>query len=313
VTRLTLWAAALIGAASCTAADAPEEWTGEGALVIEGATVFTSPRTPAIYDGAVLVVDGIIEAVGEVGSFLVPPSAARIDGVGLSVLAGFWNSQTRMEEDILVAARVGSAAELQGLVRERYTRFGFTSIVDTGTPWDELSVLVDRIQSGEVMGPRIVSALDDGTARVWLPSADQPIWPAELAGGFVAEDVAAVAGLGFLRAGGASPVAVDEALGMVRAFVGTGGRLVFGTGAGYVDAYDPLPDHFLLSDAGIAFDVRLASLTTEPALRFGYAYAGEIAPGMVADLVLLEGDPEVDVTAFGRVQMVLREARGLFP
>jgi hypothetical protein len=33
---------------------------------------------------------------------------------------------------------------------------------------------------------------------------------------------------------------------------------------------------------------------------------------MVADLVLLDGDPEVDATAFTRVNLVLREGRPLF-
>ena len=91
-----------------------------------------------------------------------------------------------------------------------------------------------------------------------------------------------------------------------------GGRLIFGTGAGYNPRYDPMSEHILLEEGAIPFASRLASLTTEPAVRFGYGYVGGVWPGMVADLVLVEGDPEVDVTAFGRVRLVLREGRPLF-
>ena len=48
----------------------------------------------------------------------------------------------------------------------------------------------------------------------------------------------------------------------------------------------------------------LASLTTAPASRFGYAaHKGRIAKGMDADLVLLEGDPAQDLTAFARAEI----------
>jgi imidazolonepropionase-like amidohydrolase len=38
------------------------------------------------------------------------------------------------------------------------TRYGFTTVVDTGSPWTEASALRRRVASGEIDGPRILSA-----------------------------------------------------------------------------------------------------------------------------------------------------------
>jgi imidazolonepropionase-like amidohydrolase len=57
----------------------------------------------------------------------------------------------------------------------------------------------------------------------------------------------------------------------------------------------------------------LASLTTNPARRFGLEKtAGRIAPGMEADLVVLEGDPARDLGALGRVRYTLRQGRIIY-
>ena len=47
----------------------------------------------------------------------------------------------------------------------------------------------------------------------------------------------------------------------------------------------------------------LASLTTNPARRFGYSnHKGRIAKGMDADLVVLNADPAQDAAGFSRVR-----------
>jgi imidazolonepropionase-like amidohydrolase len=62
------------------------------------------------------------------------------------------------------------------------------------------------------------------------------------------------------------------------------------------------------------FQQILASLTTNPAARFGYSgRSGRIAKGMEADLVLLDGDPAGDVTAFSKVDRVIRQGKVIYP
>ncbi len=57
---------------------------------------------------------------------------------------------------------------------------------------------------------------------------------------------------------------------------------------------------------GLSFGARLAMLTTGPAARFGASSTGRLAPGLDADLVVLDGDPAADPTAFARVRCTLR-------
>jgi len=316
VRRIALLAACLFlaaGTPACQRQGTIGSWTGQGTLVIEGPTIFTSPGVEPIQDGIVIVMDGVVEGVGARGELPVPPADFWIDGSGLSLLAGFWNAHVRMDAELLYAAVSATGPELEELVRERFSRFGFTSVVDTNTPWDGLAPLIERIQSGEVMGPRIVSVPGGAMGGVMFANPSSPPWSSGVLARFAVEDLAVVPGLG-LHLDNMAPGAAgsEEQLSALRGFIDRGGSIVFGTGAGYIPQYDPMLDHLLLDEGGIPFPDHLASLTTEPALRFAYDYLGQVAPGMVADLVLLDGDPEVDVTAFNRVRLVLREGRALF-
>lgn len=97
--------------------------------------------------------------------------------------------------------------------------------------------------------------------------------------------------------------------GEVKAYSAAGGQILFGTDVGYTDAYDTTEEYRLMS-AALDWRQILASLTTAPASRFGFAARkGQIAKGMDADLVLLNGDPAQDPTAFARVRDTIREGR----
>ena len=103
----------------------------------------------------------------------------------------------------------------------------------------------------------------------------------------------------------------------VREFNAIGGRILFGTdigGAGSVNDYDPTDEYVYLSEAGMSFPQILASLTTAPAELFGAdRHTGRVAAGLDADLVVLEGDPAVDIRALARVRYTLRRGEILYP
>ncbi|MGY4515054.1 imidazolonepropionase-like amidohydrolase [Lysobacter sp. HA18] len=113
---------------------------------------------------------------------------------------------------------------------------------------------------------------------------------------------------------GAPPEAQDSMLAaasqQTKSFLDAGGQVLFGTDSGYTDVYDPLREYQLMAAAGMDWRGILASLTTEPSKRFGQAaHKGRVAKGMDADLVVLNGDPAVDVTALDRVEMTVRAGR----
>jgi imidazolonepropionase-like amidohydrolase len=63
--------------------------------------------------------------------------------------------------------------------------------------------------------------------------------------------------------------------------------------------FDPSDEYRFLSAAGLSFAQILAMLTTAPAERFdAAARAGRIEPGLDADLVALDGDPEQDAVRY---------------
>jgi imidazolonepropionase-like amidohydrolase len=77
--------------------------------------------------------------------------------------------------------------------------------------------------------------------------------------------------------------------------------------------YDPTDEYVLLERAGLSFQQILAALTTEPASRFGRsAHSGRVAPGMDAELVVLDGDPDRDIAALARVRYVLQQGRIIY-
>jgi imidazolonepropionase-like amidohydrolase len=99
----------------------------------------------------------------------------------------------------------------------------------------------------------------------------------------------------------------------LRAYSEAGGQILFGTDVGYIEQFDTSEEFLWMSRAGMSFQQILASLTTNPAERFGYAsHSGRIAKGMDGDLVVLAGDPARDVTAFSRVRYTIRSGKVVF-
>jgi imidazolonepropionase-like amidohydrolase len=94
---------------------------------------------------------------------------------------------------------------------------------------------------------------------------------------------------------------------IVRRFHDLGGELMFGTDTGYLTDYDVGEEFQQLAKMGLDTVEILRMLTENPARRFGVqAERGRIAPGMIADVTILESDPAVDLAAFSHVRYVIR-------
>jgi imidazolonepropionase-like amidohydrolase len=119
-----------------------------------------------------------------------------------------------------------------------------------------------------------------------------------------------------LQRAGLSPDIVERVLGngvaQTRAFAELGGQLLFGTDVGYMTDHDPSEEFVHLQRAGLGPAQILAMLTTTPADRFGRARTGRLAPGLAADVVVLDGDPALDVRAFAKVRTTIRDGRIIY-
>ncbi|WP_231737789.1 amidohydrolase family protein [Terracidiphilus gabretensis] len=99
----------------------------------------------------------------------------------------------------------------------------------------------------------------------------------------------------------------------LQSFSQAGGQILFGTDVGYIYQFDTSEEFMWMSRGGMSFQRILASLTTNPTARFGYSsHSGRIAKGMDADLVVLDGDPGKDITAFSKIHEVVRGGHSIY-
>jgi len=106
---------------------------------------------------------------------------------------------------------------------------------------------------------------------------------------------------------------INFTVSQLHAYSSAGGQILFGTDIGYIDHYDTAEEFNLMAKAGMSLPQILASLTTEPAKRFGRpTTSGKIASGMDADLVVLKSDPAADVTALSRVAYTIRSGKVIY-
>jgi imidazolonepropionase-like amidohydrolase len=98
---------------------------------------------------------------------------------------------------------------------------------------------------------------------------------------------------------------VGSGVSQLKAFSDNGGPVLFGTDIGFTTIYDTTLEYELMHRA-LGESQVLASLTTNPALYFKAAKKGQVAKGFDADLVVLDGDPLVDVKNLAKVAYTIR-------
>jgi imidazolonepropionase-like amidohydrolase len=125
-------------------------------LAITRATVYSAPDAPARRDVTVVIRHGVIAGVGE--HLRIPKGIETISCQGCVVLAGFWNAHVHFMEPKWNDAANQPAEKLARQMSEMLTHSGFTTVVDTGSDRENTIALRRRVESGEVLGPRIFTA-----------------------------------------------------------------------------------------------------------------------------------------------------------
>ncbi len=130
----------------------------EGATAIRAARLYTAPDQPPIDDAVVLFAEGRIIAAGPRDD-VATRGAARLKPCDQGTLvAGFQNSHVHFTEPKWENGAKRPADALASQFVDMLTRFGFTTVVDTGSNIDNTTALRARVDSGEVAGPRILTA-----------------------------------------------------------------------------------------------------------------------------------------------------------
>jgi imidazolonepropionase-like amidohydrolase len=127
------------------------------ALALVGGTVWTSPSEQPIPNATVLIESGKITAVGPSSQIKIPSGAQKLDCTGLTITAGFWNNHIHFTERKWAEAASIPAPELARQLRDMLLRYGFTSAFDLSSPFENTRRIRDRIASGEVAGPGILT------------------------------------------------------------------------------------------------------------------------------------------------------------
>jgi imidazolonepropionase-like amidohydrolase len=385
-------------------------------LALVHAKIYPSPTESPIEDGAIIMHDGRIVAVGRFAKIELPRHATVIDCQGRAVTAGFWNSHVHILTPGLLHAKELSSQQLTSQLQEIFTRWGFTSVFDIASVLANTNTIRQRIQAGEVKGPRILTVgepfwiktpiyvrdfleanhinipevasaaqatervrqqIHDGAdgIKIFANSIEADgilTMPVDMAKPIAAEahkagkpvfahvsnnqgiEVAIQSGVDILAhttpaddlwnsslvermitahmaltptltlwevefsKGNGTPEdlykGMSRAADQLKAFSQAGGQVLFGTDVGYIAKFDTSEEFTWMSRAGMNFSQILASLTTNPAARFGFSsHSGQIAKGMDADLVVLDGDPTKDVLAFSKIHQVIRTGQLIYP
>lgn len=380
-------------------------------LALVGAKIYPSPAGVAVEGGTILIHDGRIVAVGPSATIKIPKETTVLNCRGLVVTAGFWNSHVHFLLPGLLHAEKLSPDQIAKQLDEMLTRWGFTTVFDIASVLKNTNLIRQRIESGEVKGPRILTVgepfwtkggtpvyakefleanhisipdvessaqaaarvrqqVHDGAdgIKVFSGSIERDsilLMPLDVAKAIVAQahregkpvfahpsngkgiEIAIQSGVDVLahpstdgnpftpqliqrmktahmsliptltlldvegKKGSVPPGDIEKWINMavqeVKAYSDSGGQILFGTDVGYIDQFDTTEEFTLMARAGMDFRQILATLTSNPAGRFGSAaHSGTITKGMDGDLVVLRADPSLDPAAFAKVKYTIR-------
>lgn len=130
----------------------------EGSAVLTASRIYTAPDARPLDDATIVIRDGKIVDVGAAGQSGPPQRKLASECQGGVVLAGFQNSHVHFIGTNFFDATSNSAAVLSAEIERMLTRFGFTTVVDAASDIENTQAIRRRIESGEIHGPRILTA-----------------------------------------------------------------------------------------------------------------------------------------------------------
>jgi len=142
----------------CESSARAQQVTLSDEFAMTGALIYPAPGEAPIPDGVVIVSHGKIISVGRKGEISIPSGIQTVDCKGQTVVAGYWNTHVHFMEPKWSDAGNLPAQQLTAQMQDMLTRYGFTSVVDIGSLLQNTLALRRRVASGDVKGPRILTA-----------------------------------------------------------------------------------------------------------------------------------------------------------
>jgi len=128
------------------------------AWLIPADKIYSTPEAKPLSNGAVLVSNGRIVSVSDERSRIAIPEGTRSSECRGVVVAGFQNSHVHLMGAPFENAARRPAAEIERGVESMLTRYGFTTVFDTGSDLPNTVAIRSRIDKSEIRGPRILTA-----------------------------------------------------------------------------------------------------------------------------------------------------------
>lgn len=126
------------------------------ALALRGGRIYTDPVREPLEDSVLLIDGASLAAVGKGAGLRIPAGTRIIDCSGATVAAGFWNCHVHFTERKWADASNLPAAELNAQLAD-FARYGFTTVFDLSSSCRNTGAIAQRIERGEVAGPRILT------------------------------------------------------------------------------------------------------------------------------------------------------------
>lgn len=132
-----------------SAAHARQTWA------LDGVKIYPAPDAAPIR-GAVVISGNKIQSV-TTGESRATAATKRAQCDGGVIMAGFQNSHVHFTGEEFSDARQRPAAELDTALTRMLTRYGFTTVFDVTSDGDNTLALRNRIEKGDLGGPRILT------------------------------------------------------------------------------------------------------------------------------------------------------------